>query len=165
MVEDYVATQLTLIKSEKIRRAAAKELRQAQLDLPLPEDELAAAEAIKGGLDVKRDKDTSSANQIGSGIVNLSYKNRDPQDAKRILEAVIHAYRQELGGVFDQATKERIERHQEDHRRPAGPSEGRVLEEDQEAGRTPPDHHRGRQPASAAGSPPRRTNSPRSSSN
>ena len=82
MVEDYVATQLTLIKSEKIRRAAARELKQAKLNIPMPEDELAAAEVIRGGLDVKRDKDTSSANQIGSGIVNLSYKSRDPQDAK-----------------------------------------------------------------------------------
>ncbi len=109
VVEDYVATQLTLIKSERIRRAAARELRQAKLDLPLPADELAAAEVIKGGLAVARDKDSSSTNQIGSGIVNLSYRSRDAQDAKRILEAVIHAYRQELGGVFDQATQDRID--------------------------------------------------------
>ena len=109
VVEDYVATQLTLIKSEKIRRASARDLKQAKLDIPMPEDEFASAEIIKGGLAVARDKDTSSANQIGSGIVNLSYKSRDPQDAKRILEAVIHAYKLELGGVFDQATRERIE--------------------------------------------------------
>lgn len=109
VVEDYVAAQMTLIKSEKIRRAAVKELRQARLDLPLPADDYAAAEVLKGGLATARDKDTSSPNQIGSGIVNLSYRSRDSQDAKRILDAVIHSYQVELGGVFDQATKDKIE--------------------------------------------------------
>ncbi|HET6574896.1 MAG TPA: Wzz/FepE/Etk N-terminal domain-containing protein, partial [Fimbriiglobus sp.] len=72
VVEDYVAAQMTLIKSEKIRRAAVKELRPARLNLPLPADDLAAAEMIRGGLATARDKDTTSANQIGSGVVNLS---------------------------------------------------------------------------------------------
>jgi succinoglycan biosynthesis transport protein ExoP len=109
VVEDYVATQLTLIKSEKIRRAAANELKPVRLNNPLPADDLAAAEVLKHGLAVTRDKDSTSPNQIGSGIVNLAYRTRDPQDARRILEGVIHAYQKELSNVFDAETQKRLE--------------------------------------------------------
>src|SRR5205085_8844421 len=95
-------------KSEKIRRAAVQDLRQAKLDIPLPADDLPAAESIRVGLTATRDKDTTSPNQIGSGIVKLAYKGRDPQDTRRILEAVIGAYKKELYGLYDKATQDKL---------------------------------------------------------
>ncbi len=109
VLEDYVATQVTLIKSEMIRREAVKDLRQVKLDQPLPADDLAAAEVVRAGLGVARDKDTSGPNQIGSGIVNLTFKCRNPQDARRILEAVITAYRRELTNLYERSTTEKLQ--------------------------------------------------------
>ena len=79
VVEDYVATQLTLIKSEKIRRAAARNLKDDQLDPPLPADELVAANMLAAGLSVTREKDAGSGSQIGSGSGNteIVYVVRD----------------------------------------------------------------------------------------
>jgi capsular exopolysaccharide synthesis family protein len=109
VLEDYVATQVTLIKSEKIRREAVKDLRQAKLNQPLQGDDLAAAEMIRIGLNVVRDKDSSSPNQIGSGIVNMTFKGRDVQDARRILEAVINAYKRELTNLYERSTTEKLQ--------------------------------------------------------
>jgi len=111
VVEDHVSTQVTLIKSEKIRKAAAVELRKQKLNRPLPEndpDNRAAAESIRAGLLVTRDKDTSSASQTGSGILILSYRGLDPADSRVVLEAVIKAYQQELYAIYDQATTDRV---------------------------------------------------------
>ena len=66
-------------KTALIRRAAAQILRHAKLDPPLPDDELIAANILAGGLAVERDKEAGSSNQIGSGIVNLSLTNANPQ--------------------------------------------------------------------------------------
>ncbi len=111
VVEDHVSTQVTLIKSEKIRKAAAIELRKQKLNRPLPDndpDNRAAAESLRAGLAVSRDKDTSSPNQVGSGILLLSYRGSDPADARAVLEAIVKAYQQELYAIYDQATLERV---------------------------------------------------------
>ena len=108
VLEDYVATQLTLIKSEKIRRAAARELRQGPAADRFPADEAQTAELIRAGLVVARDKDSGSPGQIGSGVVILSFRGPDPLDTRRVLEAVIAAYQNELFALYDQATQERV---------------------------------------------------------
>lgn len=108
VVEDYVATQLTLIKSERIRMSAAKELQNLPVKNPLPEDPYAVAGLIQAGLKVERDKDTANASGIGSGVVLLSFRGPDPTDTKLYLDAVIKAYSGELTGVYDTATQDRI---------------------------------------------------------
>lgn len=107
VVEDYVATQVTLIKSEKIRRSTVKELRSVPLTQPLPADDGAAADSLRAGLTVAREKDTSGGSQIGSGVLNLSYRGGDPQDTRRILDALIKVHRQELYAIFSEASRER----------------------------------------------------------
>ena len=108
LLEDYVATQVTLIKSEKIRVSAVRELRGMKLSNPLPTDDRDVAEMIRAGLAVTRDKDTSSASQGGSGILNLTFRGGNPADCRRVLEAVIKAYQGELFALYDQATLDRI---------------------------------------------------------
>ena len=108
-VEDYVATQLTLIKSEKIRRSAAKELRKMTTRNPLPNDDGVVAEMLKYGLNAAKDKDALSTGSIGSGIVILTFRGGDPNDTKTYLEAVIRAYQGELTGVYDRATEDRLQ--------------------------------------------------------
>jgi capsular exopolysaccharide synthesis family protein len=108
VMEDYVATQIPVIKSESIRRAAARRLRNEPLTHPLPDDELAAAGVIAGGLVVMRDKDAATASSAGNSVLSLSFRGRSPDDTRRILTAVIEAYKGDLYGTLDQATKNRI---------------------------------------------------------
>lgn len=110
VIDDYVGAQLTIIKSEKVRRAAAKELRKLPLSpkTPLPEDDGAVAEMIRSGLTVLRDKDSTLPGTVGNGIVILTFRWPEPNDAKVFLEAVVRAYQGELGAVYSTATAEQL---------------------------------------------------------
>ncbi len=112
VIEDYVGAQLNIIKSEKVRRAAAAELRKVQAQLSpatrLPDDDGAVAEMIRGGLAVMRDKETAAAGTIGNGIVILTFRWPDPTDAKIFLEAHIRAYQGELVAVYSSASEEQL---------------------------------------------------------
>lgn len=110
VLEDYVAVQVTLIKSESIRKAAAIELRKHKLNQPLPQtdDNRAAAGSLLGGLQVSRDKDSSAAGGGGSGVLLLSYRGGDSADTRVILEAIIKAYTDALYAKSDQATSDKI---------------------------------------------------------
>ncbi|MDY3551846.1 polysaccharide biosynthesis tyrosine autokinase [Gemmata sp. JC717] len=106
VVEDHVATQVTLIKSEKIRLAAAAKARAAG-GAGLPADDRAVADMIGTGLTVVRDKD-SAGPTVGSGVLNLTLREPDPELCKRLLEAVIAAYQAELYSIYEKASQDRI---------------------------------------------------------
>jgi len=103
-VEDYVSAQVSFIKSEKIRRAAAAELRRMPVARELPDDDGSVAAMIAAGLDVTKDRDAGSPNIISNGIVNLTFRGPDPRDTQLFLEAVITAYQKELSAVYDSST-------------------------------------------------------------
>ena len=113
VLEDYVANQVMLIKSERIRFSAARILRTKALVRP-PEAtseggmEAALADAIRAGLVVARDKDATAPGTIGSNVLNLTFRGPDPTDAKTYLDAVIQAYTTDLGATYDRATEERL---------------------------------------------------------
>lgn len=106
-VEDYVATQVTLIKSEKIRMGAAREARQKTFARPLPPDDRAVAELIRTGLTVARDKE-SVTSPLGTGVLNLTFRGPAPGDCRNFLDALITAYQTELYAIYEQATSERL---------------------------------------------------------
>jgi capsular exopolysaccharide synthesis family protein len=107
-VEDYVSTQVTLLKSEKIGLAAAREARK--LGIPnLPTDDHSLAGMIRSGLAVARDKETSQAGfRGGNGVLNLSYRGSDPALCRQFLEAVIKAHQAELYAIYDKQSQEKI---------------------------------------------------------
>ena len=104
VVEDYVSAQMSFLKSEKIRRAAAAELRRMPVARGLPDDDGAVAAAIGAGLDVTRDRDAGAPLGVSNGVVNLSFRGPHPRDAQLTLDAVIAAYQKELSAVFDAST-------------------------------------------------------------
>jgi capsular exopolysaccharide synthesis family protein len=108
MVEDVVGTQVTVIKSERIRMGAVRQLRNTRLNRPLPADDREAAAVLGTGLNVARDRDTATTGPSTGGIVNLSYRGPDPADTRRILEAVIDSYEDELAATYSQATRDRL---------------------------------------------------------
>ena len=109
VIDDYVGAQLALIKSERVRMATAKILRNMPVNTPLPESNAGVAEMVRVGLTVLRDKDAGAASAVGNGILILSFRWADAADAKVFLDAVIKAYEAELASVYSSATKEQIE--------------------------------------------------------
>lgn len=105
-VEDYLSTQLTLIRSEKIRLSAARLALQSEL-AAAPSDERSMAGMIAGGLTVSRDKDAGTG-AVGNGVLNLSFRGPNSEDCRKILEAVIKAHQMELFRIYDQANTEKI---------------------------------------------------------
>lgn len=108
MVEDYVATQVTLIKSEKIRLGAARQAQEAGLSPTLPRDERTLAAVIGGGLTVSRDKDSGGA-AVNSGVLNLTFRAANSEDCRLLLMAVVRAHQHELYTIYDKASKEKID--------------------------------------------------------
>ncbi len=104
VVEDYVSAQVSFLKSEKIRRAAAAELRRLPVSRALPDDDGAVAAGIAAGLDVTRDRDAAAPLVVSNGIVNLNYRGPHARDAQLTLDAVVAAYQKELSAVFDAST-------------------------------------------------------------
>ena len=107
--DDYVGAQITIIKSEQVRRYAAHALRTMPVVEPLPEDDGTLAALIGGGLDVSRDRESAVPGTIGNGIVNVSFKWRHPKDAQTYLEAVIQAYQSVLTNVYGSSTQNQID--------------------------------------------------------
>jgi polysaccharide biosynthesis transport protein len=110
VLEDYVQTQLTVVTSQKIRQAAARLLPVNRLNRKLPDagqNQEAYAAQISSGLTAARDKN-SAPGQVGSGVMVLSFRGSDGEDTKTFLEAVIQAYENELSGIYEQTTRDRL---------------------------------------------------------
>ena len=118
-VDDYVATQIPLIKSDLILTAAAKRPELSQLSEPLPENPNVAASVLLNGLTILRDKEaTAGGAGSSSNILLMSYRCKNPRDSHLLLQAIIDAYKQKLFDVYAgqttkqiQALEARIEAH------------------------------------------------------
>ena len=117
-VDDYVATQIPLIKSDLILTAAAKRPELSQLSEPLPENPNVAASVLLNGLTILRDKEATAGGAGGSNILLMSYRCKNPRDSHLLLQAIIDAYKQKLFDVYAgqttkqiQALEARIEAH------------------------------------------------------
>jgi capsular exopolysaccharide synthesis family protein len=109
-VEDYVSTQLTVIKSERILLAAARKLIPSQFEPPLPEDEVERYQMIARNLAVVRDRESASTGGTGSSVLNLSMRGANPRDCRIILETIITTYQSELSHVYNTETRKLIKR-------------------------------------------------------
>lgn len=108
-VEDYVATQVTLLRSEQILLAAARSLNTAEVREELPDSDRGKAALFALNLSVSRERDGSSILPTGgSGVLNLAYRSEDPFDSQVILQTVIRAYQAELSSIYDEATRTRM---------------------------------------------------------
>ena len=108
-VDDYVATQIPLIKSDLILTAAAKQPELSQLSAPLPENPNAAAGVLLNGLTIARDKEASAGTAGGSNILLMSYRGNNPRDSYLLLQAIIDTYKQKLSDVYAGQTKKQID--------------------------------------------------------
>lgn len=107
-VDDYVATQIPLIKSDLILTAAAKRPELSQLSEPLPENPNTAAGVLLAGLTVTRDKEATSSGSSGSNILLMSFRSQNPRDSYLLLQAVIDTYQLQLANVYAGQTKKQI---------------------------------------------------------
>ncbi len=107
-VDDYVQTQIPLIKSDLILIAASKRPELSQLTQPLPENPNVAASVLLAGLTVARDKEAAAGAQGGSNILLMSFRSKNARDSYLLLQAVIEAYRRELSDVYAGQTKKQI---------------------------------------------------------
>lgn len=106
-MEDYMSTQATIIKSEKVLTTAARKLSEGLND-PLPSELTERVKLLSLMFNVSREKDPSNPMTINN-VLNVSVKASNPDDAQKILETIITAYRDEIKGVYDETTKERID--------------------------------------------------------
>jgi capsular exopolysaccharide synthesis family protein len=109
-VEDYVATQVTLLTSEQmLRLAAAKMYERNNRDpfvVPLPgtpanPEPLVAFVGARFGVDRVREK---GGNNAMSNVVALTMKSPHPADAPKYLDAIIEAYQGYLRTVYEEAS-------------------------------------------------------------
>lgn len=107
-VDDYVATQIPLIKSDLILTSAAKRPELSQLSEPLPENPNVAAGVFLGGLTIARDKEAAVGGQGSSNVLVMSFRSKNAHDSYLLLQAVIDAYKRELSDVYAGQTKKQI---------------------------------------------------------
>jgi succinoglycan biosynthesis transport protein ExoP len=102
-VEDYVATQVLYLKSERILELAAKRLDNYKpFQVAPPESEGERVSYLMGRFNVAREKEPGSNTM--SNIVQLTFKASHPADSPKYLRAVIEAYRADLGTVYEGAS-------------------------------------------------------------
>ncbi len=107
MMEDYMSTQLTILKSEKVLTNAARNIPN-DLRGGFPTETAERAKLLSALLGVSREKDPSNPGSVNN-ILNVSMKGSNPDDAQKLLEIVINAYRAELKGFYDEATEEKLQ--------------------------------------------------------
>ena len=106
-VEDYVATQVTLMKSRKILAQAAALLdKQKPFAVPPPEKEWERIAYLTAGFGVARDREPGS--NPPRTVLVLSFRAAHPADAPKYLQAIIDAYQSELHTLYEQASVMRV---------------------------------------------------------
>ena len=102
-LEDYVATMTQIIASDKVLGAAARTLQSAQLADPLPDDPVARVDQLKAALGISRVRDANGVATTSSSVLSLRYACGDPNDAKKVLDAVIRAVQDHLEKGYSDA--------------------------------------------------------------
>lgn len=106
VVEDYVATQVTLLKSQKILELAARKLDDYRpYTVPPPEKERDRVAFLGSRFNVAREREPGS--NTASNVLALTFRSPDPHDAPKYLEAIIAAYQSELSTLYEEASASR----------------------------------------------------------
>jgi succinoglycan biosynthesis transport protein ExoP len=107
-VEDYVATQVLYLKSERILELAAKRLDDYKpFQAQPPASDGARVDFLKARFSVLREKEPGS--NTYSNILQLTFKSSDPSDAPKYLKAIIEAYKDDLATVYEGASVTQLE--------------------------------------------------------
>lgn len=105
VIEDFVATQSSLMRSHEVLLKAASILeknRAEMRDMPqVPLESLVGY--IQSGLTITRPKDPAAATNAPSNILNVAWRGNIPEDCPKIVDAVIAGYRSSLGVEVDAA--------------------------------------------------------------
>ena len=102
-VEDYVATQVLYLKSERILELAAKRLDDYKpFQVPPPRADGERVAFLLARFAVVREKEPGTSTL--SNILQLTFKAPHPADAPKYLRAIIEAYREDLKTVYEGAT-------------------------------------------------------------
>ena len=113
-VEDYVGPQVILLGSEAILKVAAEKRldEQKPFQVPPPEGIAERVGYMKSRFMVAREKEPGS-NQP-SNVLLLSFKSLHPADAPKYLKAIMAAYKDELSGVYEDASTRQLKRLDEE---------------------------------------------------
>jgi len=114
VVEDYVAGQVILLKSETILKLAAEKRldEQQPFQVPLPATTAERISLMKSRFDVTREKEPGT--QSPSNVLQLTFKFSEPTDSPKYLRAIITAYRDGLTGVYEDASTGLLKRLDEE---------------------------------------------------
>jgi len=103
-VEDYVATQESLIQSQLIWTRAAKKLEGQPLSENWTQEQLVAL--IGASLKVSRNKDATSG--MNQNVLNISIRGSNPDDCKKIVDAIIEGYNESVSGALGSVTDDNL---------------------------------------------------------
>ena len=114
-VEDYVTTQVTLLKSELILMVAASKLQENQFQNRPPASDKDRVGYMTRNFTVMREREAGS-NQF-TNVLALTFRSGNPGDSAQYLRAIIEAYRAQLATLYSEASTREIERMEQDIRR------------------------------------------------
>lgn len=108
LVEDYVAGQVILLQSERILKIAAEKRidEEKPFEVPPPASIPDRVSFLQSRFKVLREKEPGAANP--SNVLQLTFRGSNPTDAPKYLRAIINAYRDELSGFYEEASKDRV---------------------------------------------------------
>lgn len=117
LIEDYVAGQVILLQSEKILKIAAEKRldEEKPFENPPPTSVPERVAFLRSRFSVVREKESGS--NTSTNVLLLTFKSPNPVDAPKYLRAIINAYRDELAGVYEEASKGQIEALSEEIKR------------------------------------------------
>lgn len=109
LVEDYVAGQVILLQSERILKIAAEKRidDEKPFEVPPPASVYDRVAFLRSRFTVAREKEPGS--NTASNVLLLTFKAPNPADATKYLRAIINAYRDELSGFYEEASKGRVD--------------------------------------------------------
>jgi capsular exopolysaccharide synthesis family protein len=118
LLDDYVATQVTLIRSERILEAAAVKVSADRLEDPVLRAMALDSDPrrprlmgyMQSQLSVAREKDPSSPAGV-TNVLNLAIRGSNARDCQYLLETIITTYQTELGLLYDVASDEKIQQY------------------------------------------------------
>lgn len=101
-VEDYVSTQVTLLRSEMILMIAARKLQESQFQQKPPGTDRERVHYMMNRFTVMREREPGSSQF--TNVLGISFRSGDPNDAALYLRAIIDAYREQLASLYSEAT-------------------------------------------------------------
>ncbi len=113
-VEDYVGPQVILLGSEAILKVAAEKRldEQKPFQVQPPEGIPERVGYMKSRFTVAREKEPGS--NVPSNVLVLTFKSLHPADSPKYLRAIMAAYKDELSGVYEDASTRQLKRLEEE---------------------------------------------------